>query len=163
MTLLKYLLIGAVMAMSLYLSRRYRAFVSERIESGRELFGFLKFRGERMARFMSPKSEICRRFSGERLERCGFLPALREGKSFSEAFAVGADRLGISDSVRGLFEEIFSSMGCGYFKEECDMQRVAETRAERLLKDEEDALLKSSRVRTTLIISAALGVAILLL
>ena len=163
MTALKYLLIGAVLLSSLYLSRRYREFVLERIGAGKELLAFLKFRGESVVRFMSPKSEICRRFSGERLERCGFLPALREGKSFAEAFAIGSEKLTLSEDVRALFEDVFSSMGFGYLEEERERQRGAEERAERILSDEEDALLKSAKVRATLIISAALGAAILLL
>ena len=163
MTAIKIILVFAILSGALTVTRAYRSFCEKRIASGEALLDFLKFRGSRISLFMSPKSEICRNYSNPILEECGFLPELSRGKSFSDAFASARSALSLSDAANEKMERIFSEMGKGYLADEREKQGELERELKELFSAEREELKRSVKVKTTLILSAALGAVILLL
>ena len=151
-------LFGAVGAV-----RKYKAFCEERMAASRAILGFIKYRGELMSRFSSSKSEICKKYEDEILEKSGFLPTLREGKSFIDALRSSRKNLPLSDAAIEILETIFAEMGNGYLDEERQRQKAAELEMAAFAAKEKEELERDVKVKTTLILAAALGAIILIL
>lgn len=148
---------------ALFLVRRYKSFCKERIEAGQAMLDFIKFRGENIRRFSSPKSEICRRFRSPVFEESGFLSSLMAGKSYADAFMDAKEKLPLSATACELIFGAFKGMGSGYLDEEKARQKAIEDELEDFFGKEKEELQRDIKVKTTLILSAALGAAILLI
>ena len=152
-----------ILSGAMLIVKGYKRFCRERAELGQAFLEFIKFRGERIARFSSPKSEICGKFESGILEDSGFLPSLRSGMSYLDSFISAKEKLPLSASAKGVLEASFRGMGSGYLSEEREKQRAMEAELSRLFAKEREELERDARVKSTLILSAALGAVSLLL
>ncbi|MBO7304493.1 MAG: stage III sporulation protein AB [Clostridia bacterium] len=132
----------------------------------RECEGFLFF-FEHMrigiSSFLHSPRKLSEGFSSDALRSVGFLPALAESDDVLEAYKKAEGSLSLSREERGVIEELFSSVGSCYLS---DALRLID-RASEKMKVRRAALAaeypKNVRLFTSISVTCALGIVILLI
>ena len=161
--IVKYLGIGAMAITALWIGRGYSAYVDRRLGEMRGLSALILHIESRLGRTLDYGAELYRGFSDEFLEKCGFLPFLREGKPLSDAFSEAKTSMLLPDEVSTLVDNLFSSFGRGYKDQEIERLRRARDELDKkitTLREESD---KNKRVVNALLFGITASGAILLM
>ena len=116
-----------------------------------------------ISRFLTPQESILQNFSDEALEKCGFLPAIRSGKSLSEAFEACKPSLSLSDDLKGRLGKFFHGFGGEYLDGEISRASDFRSELETGLKKEESELEKGLKITNALLLGGAVGIVILMI
>lgn len=156
------LLGGALlMIFALMCGRAYSSYSARAIA---ELDGFISFMSHvrlKVATQLATQSALCDGFECESLERCGFLPALREGKRVMDAYNKAA--IAVCQPARRVLSSFFSGLGRGYRSDELARADSAISECERILAREREQMPKDVKLIYTLLAAISLGLLIFLI
>ena len=161
--IVKYIGIGAMAITALWIGRGYSAYVDRRLGEMRGLSALILHIESRLGRTLDYGAELYRGFSDEFLEKCGFLPFLREGKPLSDAFSEAKTSMLLPDEVSTLVDNLFSSFGRGYKDQEIDRLRTAREKLDKEIATLGEDLEKNKRVVNALLFGITASGAILLM
>ena len=155
---------GAVLLVAAALvGREYTAYTERRISECEGFLSLLSHIEGKISKYLSFGDGLWRDFSDAELERVGFLPALREGLTASEAFSRCNARLSLGDDVRERLGAFFEDFGKEYMEGELKRLRLFREELAKIHAAECVELRKNAKVVRTLLIGAALGALILLI
>lgn len=154
---------GVILLSALYVGREYSAYVRQRLQQHRAFVALLLHIEQMISQFLTPQDGLWRDFSNDALEKCGFLPLLREGKGLSQAFEKVKASLSLSERTKEMLSGFFADFGGGYLDGE--MSRTAGFRAEleSCLEKEGEELEKSLKITNALLVAGAVGIVILII
>ncbi len=155
---------AALIALSaLIAGRGYASYTGRRISEEEGLVTLLSHIKSEISCYLTPQSKLIDAFRCEGLEPSGFLSAMREGGGLLEAYRSCEEKMYCSDGVKEIISRFFEGFGKGYKDEE--LARLDAALASLMPEVERDRveLEKNQRVATALLVSAALGLIILLL
>ena len=78
---------GLILLGAILVGREYSAYLNRRLSEYRGLLSLLSHAEGVIGRNLSYGKELWRGFEDAALEKCGLLPALREGRGLADAFA----------------------------------------------------------------------------
>ena len=161
--IVKYLCIGAMAITALWIGRGYSAYADRRLGEMGGISALILHIESRLGRTLDYGAELYRGFDDEFLEKCGFLPLLREGRTPSDAFSEVKSSMVLSREVEKLAENLFTSFGKGYKDQEIERLRMARAALDKkitALREESD---KNKRVVNALLFGITASGAILLM
>ncbi|MBP3402177.1 MAG: hypothetical protein J6K85_03855 [Clostridia bacterium] len=146
---------------ALICGREYSAYIGRRVREGEGYLSLLSCIEKMIDSYLTPLSDIFSGFECEALEKSGFLPSVRSGRSASEA--LGEKSALIPENMRSLLSDYFDGFGKGYKNSELGRTREARVALEKMLDAEKENLEKSVRVTKALLLGGAVGIAILII
>ncbi|MBR4835462.1 MAG: hypothetical protein IKU99_00485 [Clostridia bacterium] len=161
--IVKYLGIGGLGLTALWIGRGYSAYADRRLGEMGGISALILHIESRLGRTLDYGAELYRGFDDEFLEKCGFLPLLREGKPLYDAFSEAKTSMILPDEVADIVENLFSSFGKGYKDQEIERLRMARAELDNkitTLREESD---KNKRVVNALLFGITASGAILLM
>ena len=161
--MLKFTALFSLLLGALYICREFSKFQNKRISEYEGFYSLLSYMRGEIGCFLSPVSEWCAHFSDEALERCGFLPALRECEDLYKAFLGSVDKMSLSCETKDDLIRFFTSFGKGYADE---VMRLIDSFRQRLgenIDREREEIPRSQKLVRTLCVSFAIGASILLI
>ena len=161
--IVKYLGIGAMAITALWIGRGYSAYADRRLGEMGGISALILHMESRLGRTLDYGAELYRGFDDEFLEKCGFLPLLREGRPLYDAFSEVRSSMILPNDVADLVEKFFSSFGKGYKDQELERLRRARAELDKkitTLREESD---KNKRVVNALLFGITASCAILLM
>ncbi len=156
---------GAVLLMigALLTSRAYESYLKRRIGEYRGLVSLIAHAEGEIAKFLAHGSELWRSFKDEALEKCGLLPALREGGSLFSAFQESCGNMSLSTAARQRLSELFKKLGQGYREGELSLLSSIKESLSAELDIESAEAEKNIKVVRALLFGGALCVAVMVL
>ena len=148
---------GLVMVAALIASREYSAYAQKRLEQYRGLIEFLSHAEGMISRFLASGDGLLTGFKNKALEDTGFLSALREGKGFSESFAMCESKFAFSEEQKALIKKFCSDVGRGYKESEALTFACFRKTLESEMEREKETLDKSVKVARALLLGGALA------
>lgn len=143
--------------------RGYRSYVERRSAEYSAYLSFLEFMRREMLCSLSTPREIALLFSDEALERCGFLPALRDGATLHGAFLLTREASFLDGADAKILEGYFRGFGLGSLGTETrSLDRVIEELSPRVTL-ERDSSEKRARIGTVLLLLLAAAITVLLI
>ena len=161
--IVKYLSIGAMAITALWIGRGYSAYAERRLGEMRGLSALILHIESRLGRTLDYGAELYRGFDDECLEKCGFLPLLREGKPLYDAFLEVKKSMILPGEVENLVDKLFSSFGKGYKDQEIEKLRTARVELDVKIATYGEDLEKNKRVVNALLFGITASGAILLM
>ena len=161
--IVKYLSIGAMAITALWIGRGYSAYAERRLGEMRGLSALILHIESRLGRTLDYGAELYRGFDDECLEKCGFLPLLREGKPLYDAFLEVKKSMILPGEVENLVDKLFSSFGKGYKDQEIEKLRTARVELDEKIATYGEDLEKNKRVVNALLFGITASGAILLM
>lgn len=161
--IVKYIGIGAMAITALWIGRGYSTYADRRLGEMRGLSALFLHMESRLGRTLDYGGELYRGFDDEFLEKCGFLPLLREGRTPSDAFSEAKSSMVLSREVKNLAENLFSSFGRGYKDQEIERLRQAKKEIDEDIARTADLLEKNKRVVNALLFGISASCAIILM
>ena len=161
--IVKYLGIGAMAITALWIGRGYSAYADRRLGEMGGISALILHIESRLGRTLDYGAELYRGFDDEFLEKCGFLPLLREGRPLYDAFSEVRSSMLLPDEVADIVDGLFSSFGKGYKDQEIERLRRARDELDKkitTLREESD---KNKRVVNALLFGITASGAILLM
>ena len=161
--IVKYLGIGAMAITALWIGRGYSAYADRRLGEMGGISALILHMESRLGRTLDYGAELYRGFDDEFLEKCGFLPLLREGRPLYDAFSEVRLSMLLPDEVADIVDGLFSSFGKGYKDQEIERLRRARAELDKkiaTLREESD---KNKRVVNALLFGITASCAILLM
>ena len=161
--IVKYLGIGAMAITALWIGRGYSAYADRRLGEMGGISALILHMESRLGRTLDYGAELYRGFDDEFLEKCGFLPLLREGRPLYDAFSEVRSSMLLPDEVADIVDGLFSSFGNGYKDQEIERLRRARAELDKkitTLREESD---KNKRVVNALLFGITASGAILLM
>ena len=161
--IVKYLGIGAMAITALWIGRGYSAYADRRLGEMGGISALILHMESRLGRTLDYGAELYRGFDDEFLEKCGFLPLLREGRPLYDAFSEVRSSMLLPDEVADIVDGLFSSFGKGYKDQEIERLRRARDELDKkitTLREESD---KNKRVVNALLFGITASGAILLM
>ena len=161
--IVKYLGIGAMAITALWIGRGYSAYADRRLGEMGGISALILHIESRLGRTLDYGAELYRGFDDEFLEKCGFLPLLREGRPLYDAFSEVRSSMLLPDEVADIVYGLFSSFGKGYKDQEIERLRRARAELDKkitTLREESD---KNKRVVNALLFGITASGAILLM
>jgi len=146
---------------ALICGREYSAYIDRRVREGEGYLSLLSYIEKMIDSYLTPLSEIFSGFECEALEKSGFLPSVRSGKTASEVLA--EQNALIPENMRSLLLDYFDGFGKGYKDSELGRTRKAKAELDKMLGAERENLEKSARVTKALLLGGAVGIAILII
>ena len=160
--MIKYAVCIGILLLSVRLSQKYTQRLEYRLFIERELLSFVVLFSERMRVSLSPISEIASRFNGKILKECGFLEEISSGAPVICAFEKCLPEP-IDENFQQTLTDLFSKIGTCNLNTETERTHECIKTLEKRLVFLEDDFNKQKKLISTLGISFALGVIILLL
>ncbi len=154
---------GAILLIiaALYISREYEKFLGRRISEYRGLCSMIAHAEEMISKYLAHGDGLWRDFRSDALEKCGFLPAVREGKGLHYAFESCRDKMSLSREAKDRLSLSFKRVGKGYMEGElANLSLVKESLAEEC-ESESVAAEKNIKVARALLLGGALALAII--
>jgi hypothetical protein len=161
--IIKYLGIGAMAITSLWIGRGYSAYADRRLGEMRGLSALILHMESRLGHTLDYGAELYRGFSDEFLEKCGFLPLLKDGENALSAFLAARPSMVLSESVAEAAERLFSSFGKGYKDQEIARLCQAKKEIDEDIAHTADLLEKNKRVVNALLFGISASCAIILM
>ena len=161
--IVKYLGIGAMAITALWIGRGYSAYADRGLGEMGGISALFLHMESRLGRTLDYGAELYRGFEDEFLEKCGFLPLLREGRPLYDAFSEVRSSMLLPDEVADIVDGLFSSFGKGYKDQEIERLRRARAELDKkitTLREESD---KNKRVINALLFGITASGAILLM
>ena len=150
-----------IMLSALFVGREYSSFSDKRTSELRGFLLFVRHVGGRVANFLSYGDELFSGFENESLESCGFLPALRDGEDFADAFESAKNKLSISSSQIEMLGEFFVSFGRDYRDGEIEKITAFLEKYEKEVDRECENMTKNLQVARALLLGGALWAGIM--
>lgn len=132
-------------------------------EELREWIRFFERLYEEIGCRLSPPEELFCTLRLPRLEEAGFLPALREGRFFSEAYGACEGRLAAGERTKEILSDFASGFGGGFREEELARAKQVVAALTAIYEGERVAFSREIRLRRVLPVSAAVALTLLLL
>ena len=161
--IVKYLGIGAMAITALWIGRGYSTYADRRLGEMGGLSALFLHMESRLGRTLDHGGELYRGFDDEFLEKCGFLPLLREGKAPSDAFTEAKKSMVLPRKVEALAENLFSSFGKGYRDQEIERLRRARRELDEVITALAEDSEKNKRVVNALLFGITASGAILMM
>ena len=161
--IVKYIGIGAMAITALWVCRGYTAYADRRLGEMRGLSALFLHMESRLSRTLDYGGELYRGFDNDFLEKCGFLPLLREGKPLYDAFSEAKRSMVLPREVTDLVDKLFSSFGKGYKDQEIKRLRGARGELDKKIATLAEDLEKNKRVVNALLFGITASGAILLM
>ena len=161
--IVKYLGIGAMAITALWIGRGYSAYADRRLGEMGGISALILHIESRLGRTLDYGAELYRGFDDEFLEKCGFLPLLREGKAPSDAFHEAKKSMVLPSEAETLVENLLSSFGKGYKDQEIERLRQAKKEIDEVIKALAEDSEKNKRVVNALLFGITASGAILLM
>lgn len=152
------LMIGALL-----ISRCYDGYLSRRVEEYRGLVSLLSHAECEISKFLAYGSALWRDFQHDGLERCGFLPALRESGSLYQALEAAGDKMSLSSSAREGLSAQFQRLGRGYVDKELSLIGEIKQGLSAELESESAEAEKNKRVARALLLGGALSLVVMVI
>lgn len=148
---------------ALTVNRGYRDYLNRRLAEYRGLLGLIQHAEGMISKFLSYGKNLWRDFSDSALEKCGLLPALREGKSLSLAFDECLDNMALSREAKENISKKIQGLGSGYKDGELsNLRELREEISSELTLESEEAE-KNIKVVSALLLGGALAVVIMVM
>lgn len=155
--------VGLIMLSAILLGREYSAYADRQVREREGFIALLLHIEREIGRSLSYGLGLWRGFSDPSLERCGFLPLLREGCSPEDAFFKCSPKLALSGEIKEKLQSFFSDFGKGY--KDGEIKGIERLRGE--LESDLNALRpeleKNKRVINALLLGGAASAAIMLI
>ena len=152
-----------ILLSSFLLGRSYSKYLDKGLG---ELEGFLELlvymRGKVVC-YLEPAFVWQGGFSNEWLERCGFIPALRENGSLRGAYKAVHGRLSVPNEAEKVLSDFFSRTGKGYLDSEIKNLDYTVERLDKLCERMRTGLPGRRRVMNASLTALGLGLAILVI
>ena len=161
--IVKYLGIGAMAITALWIGRGYSTYADRRLGEMSGLSALFIHMESRLGRTLDYGGELYRGFGNDFLEKCGFLPLLREGKAPSDAFMEAKKSMVLPRKVEALAENLFSSFGKGYRDQEIERLRRARRELDEVITALAEDSEKNKRVVNALLFGITASGAILMM
>ncbi|MFA5561730.1 MAG: stage III sporulation protein AB [Eubacteriales bacterium] len=116
--LLKSFGVIVLLGMTLYLCISFSVFERRRMAQSEGFLLLVRHIKAQIACFRLPLGEIFHTFAHAELERCGFLPTLREGRDFAAALQAAAPAIWLSAEESGLLRAFAGELGRSYREEQ---------------------------------------------
>ena len=156
-------LITLLLSAALCASREYSRFADLRLAQWRGFSAFLLHIEGEISKFLASGEGLYRGFENAELEKCGFLPALKEGTGLSSAFDGCRGRLLLPEGCKARLAEFFAAFGRGYKDSELASLSAFRIAFEKEYEAERERLEKSVKITRALLLGGALSVAIMLI
>ena len=161
--IVKYLGIGAMAITALWIGRGYSAYADRRLGEMGGISALILHIESRLGRTLDYGAELYRGFDDEFLEKCGFLPLLREGRPLYDAFSEVRSSMLLPDEVADIVDGLFSSFGKGYKDQEIERLRRARDELDKKITTLREGSDKNKRVVNALLFGITASGAILLM
>ena len=161
--IVKYIGIGAMAITALWVGRGYSTYADRRLGEMRGLSALFIHMESRLGRTLDYGGELYRGFEDEFLEKCGFLPLLREERPLYDAFSEVKSSMVLSREVENLAENLFTSFGKGYRDQEIERLRRARRELDEVITALDEDSEKNKRVVNALLFGITASGAILLM
>lgn len=161
--IVKYLGIGAMAITALWIGRGYSAYADRRLGEMGGISALILHMESRLGRTLDYGAELYRGFDDEFLEKCGFLPLLREGRPLYDAFSEVRSSMLLPDEVADIVDGLFSSFGKGYKDQEIERLRMARAELDKKITTFREESDKNKRVVNALLFGITASGAILLM
>ena len=161
--IVKYLGIGAMAITALWIGRGYSAYADRRLGEMGGISALILHMESRLGRTLDYGAELYRGFDDEFLEKCGFLPLLRDGRPLYDAFSEVRSSMLLPDEVADIVDGLFSSFGKGYKDQEIERLRRARAELDKKITALREELDKNKRVVNALLFGITASGAILLM
>ena len=150
-----------IMLSALFAGREYSRFSDKRSSELRGFLLFVRHIGGQVANFLSYGDELFSGFENQSLQSCGFLPALREGADFADAFESTKKKLSIPSSQSEMLGEFFASFGRDYREGEVEKITAFLEKYEKEVDRECENMTKNLQVARALLLGGALWAGIM--
>lgn len=154
---------AVILLSALFVGKEYSAYVRQRLEQYRGFVALILHIEGMISRFLTPQDGLWRDFNNDALQKCGFLPLLREGKGLSGAFESVKASLALSEETKEMLSDFFGNFGGNYLDGEMSRTADFRTQLENGLKQEESELEKSLKISNALLVAGAVGIVILII
>nr|MBE6545326.1 hypothetical protein [Oscillospiraceae bacterium] len=161
-----YLRLGGAALITLcavFVGREYSSFADRRLSQLRGFLALISHFEREISKSLAFGDGLWRGFNNGALSECGFLTALMETGSLSEAFSLCEDSLSLSKEQSGMLCGFFSGFGSNY--KDGELRRIGEFRAEldAVIDRESDNLAKSVSVTKALLLGSGLAAAVMVI
>lgn len=149
--------------LAVFVGREYSAFADRRLSQLRGFLDLVSHFEREISKFLASGDGLWRGFCNDALTECGFLSALAERGSLSEAFRDCEDSLSLSGEQISMLGGFFGGFGGDY--RDGELRRIAAFRAEleALIDRESDSLSKSVSVTKALLLGGGLAMAVMVI
>lgn len=154
---------AVVMIAALLISRCYEKYLLKRVDEYSGLVLLVRHMENEITKYLAYGSRLWSDFRHDGLEKCGFLPALRECGSICEALSNIGDRMSLSRVSREHLAESFSRLGRGYLDEELSLLSEIKDSLSEELDTERIEAEKNIRVVRALLLGGALAVVVMVI
>ena len=151
-----------ILLFALIVGREYSGFAESKVRMLSEYVKALLQIEKMIEICLATPAEIFADFDSQPLDKCGFLPAVREGRGLGGAFS-SADKSALSSEARAILSDYFDGFGRGYAEREIARARKARGELEALLARERETSEKSVRVTSAMLLGGAAGVLIFII
>ena len=155
--------VALLMIGALLVSRCYESYLKKRLAEYRGLLSLITHIEGGISKFLAYGDGLWRDFSDGALEKCGLLPALREGKSLSVAFEESRGNTSLSGDARERIAEAFNKLGKGYKDGELKLLSSVRESLTCELDSESAEAEKNIKVARALLLGGALAVGIMVI
>ncbi len=157
--------IGAVIIIvaSVILSGEYSRYIKKRADQCEELLSFIGYIRVQISCFLRPSREIAKDFSGEELEKIGFIKAVKEGESLYGAYKATEKSLALKREEREIVETLFASIEECYLDEGIRIIDSSYREMEKACLKIREETPKNVKLAATLSVTASIGFLILIL
>ncbi|MBQ8372342.1 MAG: hypothetical protein IJX38_05360 [Clostridia bacterium] len=163
MSILKLVAIVMIMGVAIVCRGAYVKFISRSLEEYRGFILYLEHIEGRIGCYLEHGDSLYEGFSNEALSRCGFLGALRDGKSHKEAFGIAEHELAMDADGKRVLGDFFRSLGTGYLERELRALELTLERLRQAEKKQDEELIKRVKVASAVCICTALGIVLLII
>ena len=161
--IVKYIGIGAMAITALWIGRGYSTYADRRLGEMGGLSALFLHMESRLGRTLDYGGELYRGFDNDFLEKCGFLPLLREGRPLYDAFSEVRSSMLLPDEVADIVDGLFSSFGKGYRDQEIERLRTTRAELDKEIATLSEDLEKNKRVVNALLFGITASGAILMM
>lgn len=152
-----------VMIAALLISRYYEKYLLKRVDEYSGLVLLVTHMENEITKYLAYGNRLWSNFRHDGLEKCGFLPVLRECGSISEALSNVGDRMSLSRASREHLAESFSRLGRGYLDEELGLLSEIKDSLSAELDTERIEAEKNIKVVRALLLGGALAVVVMVI
>lgn len=160
---MKYIGAFIVSIAALLMSKEYSRYIKKREVQCEEFLSFIAYMRIQISCFLRPSREIAKGFSGEELERIGFIDAVERGESLYEAYKATENSLVLKFREREILKTLFSSLEECYLDDGIRIIDSSYKEMEGVCRKIREERPKNVKLAATLSVTASIGFLILIL
>lgn len=151
----------ALLFFALLCGRAYAEYSARAIAQLEGFISLLSHIRRKISVKMVTQSNLTSGFEDQSLEKCGFLPAAREGVRLHIAYTKA--KICICKEARRVLDAFFSDLGRGYLADELRRINSAESECEKIIEREREEALREVKLVYTLLVASSLGILVFLI